>query len=89
MAGKYGPVKVGDAVILYHLKIGFVRGFAREDWEWKAGGLAYFEASINSEVLPGVERMMVNTNQWDVYAADDPEILKKIAQVYVKPFSTR
>lgn len=89
MAGKYGPVKKSDPIILHHPKIGFVRGFAREDWEWVAGGLAHFEATINSDILPGVEKMVVNTNQWNVYAADDPEILLKIAQEYVKPAYSR
>lgn len=89
MAGKYGPVKQRQGIILYQPKIGFVRGTAKEDWEWHAGGLARFDAYINSELLPGVQEMSVNTNIWEIYADDDPEILKKIAVEYVKPFQTR
>ena len=90
MASKFGPVKKGDAVILHQPKKNwFVRGWAMQDWEWLAGGIARFEASVNSETLPGVSEIVVNTNTWDVYAADDPEILKKIAQEYVKPEYTR
>lgn len=82
-------VKNGQALILHNKEIGFVRAWAAEDHSGVAGGSALFRVNVNSPQLPGIAEAIINTNQWDVYLEDDPVVLKKISDTYVKLASVR
>jgi len=79
----------GDNLVLFHEKFGFVRAFAVENHSNSPGTLAIFKVGINSESLPGITAMTINTNQWNVYHEDDLEMLKKVLDAYVPYWMTR
>lgn len=81
-------IKAGEKVILHHKAIGFVRGTMEEDFTI-GPGTAIYNVYVNSELLPGVDKMTLNVNQWELYREDDPKVLKKIATEFVKPYWTR
>ena len=78
-----GDVTMNQALILVQPKIGYVRAWSKED-KPEFDGLAYLRVTVNSDKLPGISEMVINTNQWEVYDANDIEILKKIADASVK-----
>ena len=82
-------IKKGSALILVHSKFGFVRAWAQDDYERVSGGLASFEVTVNSENMPGVHEMTINTNQWEVYKNDDPKLLKILIEKFVPPWIVR
>lgn len=73
---KYGPVKKGDKIVLHHVGTNdVVAAIARQDWEFRAGSLAHFTAWIEQhDKFPGIESLMVNTNIWNVYPLNDPDL---------------
>lgn len=72
-----------DKLLIWSEKTGFMWGWAKEDKN-EFSGLAYFQVSINAAALPGVNNMSINLNTFDVWKADNPEGLLKVAQHYVK-----
>ncbi len=85
---QYDVVEYGDALYLYSETTGFIRAYA-EETKGPYQGLAYLKVSLNSAALPGISEMTVNTNTFDVWKADNPEVLTKIAETYIKPEYTR
>lgn len=85
---QHDAVNEKDAIYLYSKTTGYMKGWARETKGYFEG-LAYLKVEINSASLPGVSEMTVNTNTFDVWLAENPEVLKKIAESYVKPEWTR
>lgn len=81
--------KSGDPVILVNEKFGFVRAWIREDYERVSGGLATCLVSVNSQNMPGIGDMTINTNQWDIYKADDPALLKLLINEYIPLWISR
>lgn len=79
----------GDALIIHHPKIGYVWAWAKEDFPIGGSGSAIFKVAVNSELLPGVYEMTVNINQWTIYTADDPDVLKVIAQGFLPKWMER
>jgi hypothetical protein len=80
----------GDALIIVHKKFGFVRAWAQQDYKKFGGdGLAIFKVAINSDNMPGIHEMTVNTNEWDIYHDDDPVVLKMIMDKHVPLWLTR
>jgi len=82
-------IEKGDALIIIHSKFGFVRAWARQDYEPLAGGSASFGVNVNSDSMPGITEMTVNTNQWDVYKIDDPALLQLLLNEYVPLWVSR
>lgn len=78
-----GEIEKDSQLILHHKKIGYVRAWAEEKPQG-LGGSAYFRVGVNSVNLPGVSEAVINVNTWDVWRADDPKILEKIAKDFVK-----
>lgn len=85
----FDDIKKGTKLILNHPVLGFVRATAAEDYSRMAGASAVFDVYVNSETLLGVSAMTINTNTWEVYDQDDPEILKKIVDKYLPKESVR
>ena len=83
-----GSVKNGQPLILWEKKIGYVLARSFED-KGAFEGLAFLHVTVNSEALPGVYEMVINTNTWEVWDAEDPVILKRIVKAHVRPFSSR
>jgi len=79
-----GNFEKGDKLILFHKKYGFVRAYSAEDQHIFPGGLARLAINVNSENLPGIWEAVINTNEWEIYSADDIKVLKKIADTFVK-----
>lgn len=86
---QYDTISKGDELYIYSKTTGYMKAWAGEDKKERLGGLAYFKVSINSKSLPGVSEMTINLNTFDAYLADNPEVLKKIAQTFVQPEWTR
>lgn len=80
-------IKEKDKLYIFSPTTGFLHALALEDRE--PFGWATFRVAINSEALPGIQEMVINTNTFDVWKDDNPEVLKKIAQQYIKPHITR
>jgi hypothetical protein len=74
----------GQAIYLFHKTIGYVAGFSAED-KRKREGLAYLRVHVNSANLPAISEMVVNTNSWDVWDAENIEVLKSLARNAVRP----
>lgn len=81
---KNTKVEAGDSLIIHSPKTGYMRAWAREDKD-EFLGIALFKVAINSAALPGVSEMTINLNTWDVWADDDIEVLKEIANTVLKP----
>lgn len=79
----HSEVKENDALILHHPDIGYVWAWAGEDKK-EFEGSAYFNVAINSKNLPGISSATINVNPWDVYKADDPEVLGAIALTFIR-----
>lgn len=77
-----------DQLYIYSKATGYMKAWARETKDYFQG-LAYLKVEINSKNLPGVSDMTINTNTFDVWKADNPEVLKKIAEQFVQPEWTR
>lgn len=82
-----GAIANGDQLFIHSPKTGWMKARAAQDLE--EFDLAYLDVFINSSALPGVSRMTVNVNTFDVWQQDDPEALEKIANAFIKPEYTR
>lgn len=76
----HGDVMAGQALILFEPKIGYVWGWAIEAKPDTLGTSALLGVTVNSKNLPGVERLVVSVNVWDVWDAKDPEVLIRVAR---------
>lgn len=77
--------KKGEEIILHSEKYGIVRAWAAEDHSVLAGSLSIFRVNVNSESMPGISEMTINTNHWKVYHIDDPEMFKKVLE-FLAPY---
>lgn len=82
---QYDDITKNDELYIYSPTLGYLKAWALEDKTERFGGLAYFKVSINSKTLPGVSEMTINLNTFDAYKSDNPEVLKKIAETFIKP----
>lgn len=85
---QYDAVNENDELYIYSKTTGYMKAWAQETKD-SFTGLAYLKVQINSKSLPGISDMTINTNTFDVYQADNPEVLKKIAETFVQPEWTR
>lgn len=85
---QYDTISKGDELYIYSKTTGYMKAWAAED-KHEFFGLALFQVNINSKSLPGVSAMTINLNTFDAYLADNPEVLKKIAETFVQPEWTR
>lgn len=83
-----GDVTKGQALILYQPDIGYVRAWSAED-KGAFEGFAYLNVAVNSENLPGISEMTINTNVWEVYDVNDLDILKRIFNENVRLYISR
>lgn len=85
---QYGDINENDELYIYSKTTGYMKAWAMETRTgWQA--LSYFKVGINSKSLPGVSEMTINLNTFDAYQADNPEVLKKIAESFIQPEWTR
>lgn len=82
-----GAIANGDQLWIHSPKTGWMKATAAQDLE--AFGLAYLDVCVNSIRLPGVSRMTINVNTFDVFQQDDVDALQKIANEFVVPEWTR
>jgi len=81
-------VAKGDELIIHSPKTGYLRAWALEDrGEYET--VALLEVTINSALLPGISRLTINVNTFDVWAYDNIDVLKKIAAEILKPEFSR
>ena len=85
---QHDAVKEDDELYIYSPATGYLKAWSGET-KGEYEGLAYLEVTINSKSLPGITEMTINTNTFDVWKADNPEVLKKIAETFVQPEWTR
>lgn len=81
-------VKTGDELIIHSKKLGYLKAWAAQDKK-QYEGLAYLEVTVNSSVLPGISTMTINTNDFDIWKADNIEGLQKVAKAYLTPHVSR
>lgn len=86
---QYDAVNENDELYIYSPATGYLKAWAQESKTGRLGELAYLDVSINAKTLPGVSGMTINTNLFDVWKADNPVVLKKIADTFIKPEWTR
>jgi len=85
---QHDDVTDGDQLYIYSKTTGYMKAWANESKNCFTG-LAYLKVNLNSKALPGVSEMTINTNTFDVYQADNSEVLKKIAESFIQPEWTR
>lgn len=85
---QYDAVKDADELYIYSKATGYLKAWARET-KGPYEGLTYLKVQINAKTLPGISDMTINTNTFDVWQADNPEVLKKIAESLIHPEWTR
>lgn len=85
---QHDAVTENDELYIWSKTTGYMKARAGED-KHEFFGLAYFRVTLNSKALPGVSEMVINTNTFDVWPADHPEVLKKIAESFIQPEWTR
>lgn len=86
---QHDAVETNDELYIYSKTTGYLKAWAQETKENRSTGLAYLKVTINAKTLPGIPEMTINTNTFDVWQADNPEVLKKIAETFVQPEWTR
>lgn len=85
---QYDTISNGDELYIYSKTTGYMKAWANET-KGRHDGLALLHVTVNSKALPGIDQMRINTNTFDVYQADNPEVLKKIAETFVQSEWTR
>lgn len=85
---QYDAVTENDELYIYSKATGYMKAWARETKD-QYHSLATLKVMINSKTLPGIDELRINTNTFDVWQADNPEVLKKIAAMYIQPEWTR
>jgi len=85
---QHDTVEANDELYIYSKATGYLKAWARET-RGVYEGLAYFKVEINSKTLPGISEITINVNTFDVWQADNPEVLKKIAESFIHPEWTR
>lgn len=85
---QHDAVNNGDTLYIYSPKTGYLSARARET-KGEFEGLAYLMVRIDSKNLPGISEMTINTNTFDVWQAENPEVLKEIAEAFIQPEWTR
>ncbi len=85
---QHDAVKDTDELYIYSKATGYLKAWAQET-KARFEGLAYLKVAINAKTLPGISEMTINTNTFDVWQADNPEVLKKIAESFIHPEWTR
>lgn len=85
---QYDDVEIDEELILYSKGTGYLKAWADETKK-SFEGLAFLKVGLNSAVLPGISGMTVNTNTFDVWKAENPEALKRVADAFLKPEYTR
>lgn len=83
-----GDLTPGQELIIFQNDIGYVLAVAPET-KGEFEGLAYLRVGVNSANLPGISEMIINTNEWEVHDASSVEILTRIKNQYMRPYSTR
>lgn len=85
---QHDPVKKDEELYIYSKDTGYLKAWAQET-QGVFEGLAYLRVTINAKTLPDISDMTINTNTFDVWQADNPEVLKKIAESFIHPEWTR
>lgn len=85
---QHDAVKDADELYIYSKATGYLKAWAQET-KARFEGLAYLKVAVNAKTLPGIAEMTINTNTFDVWQADNPEVLKKIAESFIHPEWTR
>lgn len=85
---QHDAVKDTDELYIYSPATGYLKAWSREN-KGEFEGMAYLKVTINAKTLPGISHMTINTNTFDVWQADNPEVLKKIAENFIHPEWTR
>lgn len=85
---QHDAVKDTDELYIYSKATGYLKAWAQET-KGEYEGLAYLKVTINAKTLPGISEMTINTNTFDVWQADNPDALKKIAESFIHPEWTR
>ena len=86
---QHDAVNYTDELYIYSKATGYLKAWAQETKENRSTGLAYLKVAINAKTLPSISDMTINTNTFDVWQADNPEVLKKIAESFIHPEWTR
>jgi len=76
-------VKKNEKLIVWSKETGFMWAWALED-KLQHDGLSGFMVELNSAALPGIQQAKLDTNKFDVWKANDPEVLEKVAAHYIK-----
>ena len=82
-------IKSQQEIVIYNKQFGFVRAWAKQDFEKAAGGSAIFAVGVNSASMSGIDDMTINVNQWEIYSKDDVDLIKKLLDKFVPYASTR
>lgn len=85
---QHDAVEANDELYIYSKATGYLKARAQET-KTRFEGLAYLKVAINAKTLPGISEMTINTNTFDVWQADNPVVLKKIAESFIHPEWTR
>lgn len=85
---QYDAVKDTDELYIYSKATGYLKAYAQET-KGQFEGLAYLKVYINAKTLPGISDMTINTNTFDVWRADNLDVLKRIAESFIDPEVTR
>lgn len=80
---QHDAVEANDELYIYSKATGYLKAWARETKTGRLGELAYLKVQINAKTLPGISDMTINTNIFDVWQADNPVVLKKIAESFI------
>lgn len=85
---QHDAVETNDELYIYSKATGYLLAWTKES-KRPNEGLAYLRVGLNAKTLPGVSEMTINTNTFDVWQADNLEVLKKIAENFIHPEWTR
>ncbi|HMT87993.1 MAG TPA: hypothetical protein PKC73_00035 [Dermatophilaceae bacterium] len=85
---RLGDVTSGQELIIFQKDIGYVLAVAAET-KGEFEDLTYLCVRVDSANLPGISEMIINTKEWEVHDASSVEILTRIKNQYMRPYSTR
>lgn len=85
---QHDAVKDTDELYIYSKTTGYLKAWSRET-RGPYEGLAYLKVQISAKTLPGISDTTINTNTFDVWQADNPVVLKEIAESFIHPEWTR
>jgi hypothetical protein len=85
---QHDAVETNDELYIYSKATGYLKAWAQQT-KGVFEGMAYLKVAINAKTLPGISEMTINTNTFDVWQADNPVVLKRIAENFIHPEWTR